>query len=221
MKYTHTEIQFEQAKQVNENNYRYYKTPNGDKHPSITTVLSKTKSEQSKQNLESWKSREGEAAYHIVQLAKIYGTKTHKAIEDTLNNKIPDIESEMVNNHYNNLFPFLKNINNIKGIELILFSKTLNIAGTSDCIAEYNGILSIIDYKTKRKPQREEYLEDPFIQATAYSIMFEELSGINIPQIVILVSVENGETQEWIKNPDNYKDKLLTKIKLYNEIVQF
>ena len=187
MKHSHTKTEFEQAKQVNENNYRYYKTPNGDKLPSITTILSKTKSDQSKQNLESWKSREGDAAYHITELSKIYGTKTHKAIEDTLNNKIPNIESEMVSKHYNNLFPYLKNINNIKGIELILYSKILNVAGTSDCIAEYNGILSVIDYKTKRKIQHEEYLEDAFIQATAYSIMFEELTGINIPQIVVLV----------------------------------
>ena len=124
----------------------------------------------------------------------------------------------MVVFHYYNLFKYLKNIQNIAGIELILYSKSLSIAGTADCIAEYNGILSIIDYKTKRKPQQEEWLEDPFIQATAYSIMFEELTGIKVPQIVILVSDEKGGSQEFLRNPSNYKDKLLTRIKLYEEI---
>ena len=213
-------IEFEEAVQVNENNYRYYRTPKGNKPPSITTILSKTKSEKSKQGIEVWQRREGDAAYHIVELAKIYGTKTHKAIEDTLNNCIPDVESEMVNYHYKNLFRYLKNINNIKGIELILYSDKLNLAGTADCVAEYNGILSIIDYKTKRKPQREEYMEDAFIQATAYSIMFEELTGINIPQIVVLVSVENGNTQEFVKDPKNYKNLLDYRLARYYELTR-
>ena len=221
MHYTHKPNPFEKAQRIDEKDFRYYKTPDGNSPPSITTILSKTKPAESQENIESWKKREGKAAFHITELSKIYGTKTHVAIECTLYNKIPIISSEMVSLHYNNLHKYLKKINNIAGIELILYSKLLNMAGTADCIAEYDGILSVIDYKTKRKPQREEWLEDPFIQATAYSIMFEELTKINIPQIVILVSDEKGGTQEWIKNPINYKEKLLTRIKLYEEIVQF
>lgn len=210
-------VQFEQAIQVNEKNYRYYTTPKGAKLPSITTILSKTKSDSNKKNLDRWKYNEGEAAFHITELAKIYGTKTHKAIEDTLNGKKPDLKSEMVKFHYSQFFPYLKNINNIAGIELILFSEKLNIAGTSDCIAEYNEVLSIIDYKTKRKPQKEEYLLEPFLQATAYGIMFEELTGINVPQIVVLVSDEKGGSQEFVKDPNDYKEMLLSRIKKYNE----
>lgn len=221
MKYIHKLIPFEPAIQVNEKNNRYYKTPEGDKLPSITTILSKTKSIESQESIKSWQKGEGDAAYHIVQLAQIYGNATHKAIETTLHNKIPPITSEMVAFHYNNLFKYLQNIQNIAGIELALYSKSLNVAGTADCIAEYNGILSIIDYKTKRKPQIESYLEDPFIQATAYSIMFEELTGTPVPQIVILVSDELGGSKEWIMNPTHYKDKLLTRIKLYEEISKF
>ncbi len=127
----------------------------------------------------------------------------------------------MVNFHYDNLYKYIKKINNIAGIELILYSKSLNIAGTADCVAEYDGVLSIIDYKTKRSPQRVEWLEDPFIQATAYSVMFEELTGTKVPQIVILVSDEKGGSAEFVKNPENYKEKLLTRIRLYNEISQF
>ena len=177
--------------------------------------------EEKRRGLDKWKQDEGDAAYHITELAKIYGTKTHEAIEKTLDNKIPYISSKMVQFHYDNLHKYLKKINNISGIELILYSKSLNIAGTADCIAEYDGILSIIDYKTKRSTQREEWLEDPFIQATAYSIMYEELIGIKVEQIVILVSDEKGGSQEFVKNPDNYREKLLTRIKLYSEISQF
>jgi len=112
----------------------------------------------------------------------------------------------------------MEKINNIAGTELVLYSKLLGIAGTADCVAEYNGILSIIDYKTKRKPQKEEWLEDPFIQATSYSLMFSELTGINVEQIVVLVSVENGTTQEFIRSPVDYIDKLKSRIKEYKSL---
>ena len=221
MRYIHKPTEIIQAKQVNEKSFRFYRTPDGSTPPSITTVLGKTTPEEKRGRLEKWKKDEGEAAYHITELAKIYGTKTHQAIEKTLDNKIPHITSKMVQFHYDNLSKYLKKINNIAGIELILYSKLLNLAGTADCVAEYNGILSIIDYKTKRSPQREEWLEDPFIQATAYSVMFEELTGTKVPQIVILVSDEKGGSAEYVKNPENYEEKLLTRIRLYNEISQF
>jgi len=220
MKYTHKPIPFEPAIRIDGEDYRYYETPDGLRLPSITTILGKTKSTISQNNIESWKKREGDAAYHITELSKIYGTSTHEAIATTLNNHIPLLTSEMVAFHYNNLHKYLKKINNIAGIELILYNKLLLIAGTADCIAEYDGTLSVIDYKTKRKPQREEWLEDPFIQATAYSMMFEELTGINVSQIVILVSSEDGQTQEFIKNVANYKEKLFSRVRLYNETIQ-
>ena len=217
MKHTQNLISFESAIRVDGENFRYYKTPQGEKLPSITTILSKTKTNTSQNNIESWKKREGEAAYHIVELSKIYGTSTHAAIEKILHNDIPKLTSEMVTFHYNNFSKYITKIDNIVGTELVLFSKKLKIAGTSDCIAEYEGVLSVIDYKTKRKPQKEGWLEDPFIQATAYGMMFEELTGITIPQIVILVSSENGEIHEFIKDIDMYKEKLFTRIKKYYE----
>lgn len=219
MRYIHKPTTITQATQVNEKSFRFYRTPDGSTPPSITTILGKTTPEEKRKGLDKWKKDEGDAAYHITELAKIYGTKTHQAIEKTLDNKIPSITSKMVQFHYDNLSKYLNKINNIVGIELILYSKSLNIAGTADCIAEYDGILSIIDYKTKRSPQKEEWLEDPFIQATAYSIMFEELTGIPVPQIVILVSDERGGSKQWVKSPDTYKEKLQTRIRLYNEIV--
>jgi len=217
MEFIHKPVEFEKITRVDEPNYRYYKRDNGQKPRSITTILGKTKPEYSKKILEKWKEDEGEAAYHITELSKIYGTKTHEAIETTLQNKIPSLTSKIVQLHYNQLFPYLKCINNIKGIELLLFSEKYNVAGTADCIAEYNGILSIIDYKTKRKPQKEEWMGDYFLQATAYSIMFKELTGIPVPQIVILVSEEGGTTQEFIKDSNSYKESLISRINTYYE----
>ena len=100
-------------------------------------------------------------------------------------------------------------------VAVILYDKKLKIAGTSDCVAEYDGKLSIIDYKTKRSDQKESYLADPFLQCTAYSIMWEEMTGVPINQIVILVSSEKGQLKEFIKDPNDYKEELYDRIKDY------
>lgn len=221
MNYFHLPLGFEQAERVDEKGFRYYKTPHGNNPPSITTILSKTKDQRSRDSIKEWYVKEGEAAEHITKLAQIYGTKTHEAIELTLQNKIPRISSEMVNFHYSCLSKYLKRINQIAGIELKLYSDKLNVAGTADCIAEYNKIPSVIDYKTKRKPQKEEYLTDYFIQTTAYAMMYEELTNIQVEQIVILVSVEHGQPQEFIKNPNDYKHLLYQKLKLYDELKNY
>jgi len=87
--------------------------------------------------------------------------------------------------------------------------------GTSDCIAKYDGKLSVIDYKTKRSNQREEWLTDHFIQATSYGVMFKELTGIKVEQIVILVSSEKNTRMEFMKNPDEYRDLLEQRLDQY------
>jgi len=165
-----------------------------------------------------WKEKEGEAAQHIMKLSQIYGSKVHAAIQDTLNNKIVNITSEMVSYHYANLFKYLKNIHMIRLIERSVYSKSLQIAGTADCIAEYKGELSVIDYKTKRKPQNKAYLEDALIQGTFYGIAHEEMTGEKIKKIVILVTVENGESQEFIVDSKDYEEKLLNRVKQYQSL---
>lgn len=212
MQYTQISNSFERAIRDDSGKYRVYKTPKGNHLPSITTVLKKTSPPSKKKCIDFWKSNEGEAAFHITELSKIYGTKTHKAIEDTLAGLKPDLRSEMVRQHFNQLLSFVENINNIYGIELPLFSELLKLAGTADCVAEYNGVLSIIDYKTKRKPQIESYLHEYFIQTTAYALMFGELSGLEVKQLVILVSDEKGGSQEFIKDPNDYKEELQNRI---------
>ena len=210
--FNHIPINFTQSQLIEKDDGHYYQTPSGAIYPSITTMLHKTMSEEKQKSLENWRAQEIAADY-ITQEAAIIGSETHKLIENYLNsqenNEKPRLFSEA---HFNNLLPFVNKINDIHGIELRLYSDKMKLAGTSDCIAKYDGKLSIIDYKTKRSDQREEWLTDHFIQATSYSLMFEELTGIEVDQIVILVSSEKNTRMEFIQNPADYLDVLEKRI---------
>lgn len=211
MQFTHIINQLEKG---NRDKYHTY-TFRGLKYPGITGILKKSSSEYDKKGLEKWKKNEPHSDY-IIQFAAMIGTQTHQLIEDYLYNKITVKKLHLLAYaHFERLQPFLHKINNIYGIEVYLYNKKLKIAGSSDCIAEYNGELSIIDYKTKRSDQKESYLNGPFLQATAYSIMWEEMTGIPINQIVILVSSEKGQLEEFIKNPNDYKKELYNRIENY------
>ncbi|WP_255458351.1 PD-(D/E)XK nuclease family protein [Nitrosarchaeum sp. AC2] len=123
-------------------------------------------------------------------------------------------------NHFEKLKPYLHKMNNIRGIELPLYSDELKIAGTCDCIAEYNGNLSIIDFKTSRSRLVEHYdkVQKYFMQATAYSLMWKERTGIEIDQIVIIGSEETGDISEFIKIPLDFKDKLIDTIEKFHNL---
>ena len=189
-------------------------------YPSITTILHKTMSMEKKESLQNWKDQEIAADY-ITQEAAIIGTETHKVIENYINGikQTDDIRLLSVA-HFNNLIPFLQKINDVYGTELRLYSNTMKLAGTSDCIATYDGELSIIDYKTKRSNQREEWMTDHFIQGTAYAQMFKELTGIEVKQVVILVSSEKNSRMEFIKNTEDYKDLLTQRLNQYYDILE-
>ena len=135
---------------------RYYKTPEGKKYSSITTILSKT-SDMS--GLNDWKDRVGHAvADYIMNEAGDIGTTVHKMCEKYLNNKVPSFHELLIcQAHMRKLIPFLDRINNIRGLEVALYSDEFEIAGTADCIAEYDGKLSIIDFKTSRSKLYEKY----------------------------------------------------------------
>ncbi|GKS67658.1 hypothetical protein YTPLAS73_12050 [Nitrosarchaeum sp.] len=192
---------------------RHYKTPQGMLYPSITTILSKT---SDMTGLDQWRKRVGnEWAEHIMREAQIYCTMTHKLCENYLNNK-ESVEDflDIPKNHFEKLKPYLHKMNNIRGIELPLYSDELKIAGTCDCIAEYNGNLSIIDFKTSsRLVEHYDKVQKYFMQATAYSSMWRERTGIEIEQIVIIGSEETGDIAEFIKIPIDFKDKLIEIIK--------
>ena len=218
--YNHIPINFKQSELIERDNAHFYQTPTGEIYPSITTILHETMSMEKKESLQNWKDQEIAADY-ITQEAAIIGTETHKLIENCINEirQTDDVRLLSVA-HFNNLIPFLQKINDVHGTELRLYSNTMKLAGTSDCIATYDGELSIIDYKTKRSNQREEWMTDHFIQGTAYAQMFKELTGIEVKQVVILVSSEKNSRMEFVKNTEDYKDLLTQRLNQYYDILE-
>ncbi len=188
---------------------RYYITPDGV-FPSVTTVLGE---KLDKSGLEIWKARVGAAEVEKVsRLAANRGTAIHKLCEDYLMNVEIDSRKVMPFNMmmFNTIKPILaKNVSKVYGIESMLYSKVLKAAGTSDLLAEYNGINSIVDFKTSKKEKKEEWIQNYFIQATTYSIMAEELTDLKFPQIVIIITNDDYETQVFVKNRDDYKERVL------------
>ncbi len=213
MQFIHNTIVIPRAFQTEIDGVRYYQTPQGKLYPSITTVLSKT-SDMS--GLDEWRERVGsDVAGQIMKEAQIHGTMTHKLCEDYLNNRESEGDFlDIPKSHFEKLKPYLHKMNNIRGIEIPLYSDEFEIAGTCDCIAEYDGDLSIIDFKTSRSRLVEHYdkVQKYFMQATAYSLMWKERTGIEIDQIVIIGSEETGNIAEFIKIPFDFKESLIKKI---------
>jgi len=210
MNYNHVPVDLKELTTETINRKRFYVTPEGNKYPSITTVLSV----RNKQGLFEWRKRVGEAvANHIARTAAARGTKVHHMCEDYLNN-MHNESPEKFAEHAKNFLPWclfkrlrrgvLCNIDNIHAQEAGLYSDKYKVAGRVDCIAEYKGTLSIIDFKTSTKERSEAWNENYYIQGSAYAEMFGERTGIEINQVVILVVTEDGTVQEFIKNKDKY-----------------
>ena len=192
----------------------YYNTPDGKRYPSVTTVLGKTKSQDAKNSLQRWRNDVGQhVAEYIMREAATIGTQVHEINEAYLDNKPQKTIPRLISHaHHENFKPYLNKIDDIFGNEIRLYSDTMKLAGTADCIAKYDGTLSVIDYKTKRSTQKEEWMTDYFIQVTAYAMMWEELTGQKITQGVILVSSEKNTMQEFIVQTPQYKDQLLARL---------
>lgn len=177
---------------------RYYKVPGHEdkKLVSITTVTSF----QSAKSIADWRRRVGEeAANRKSRRAASRGTGMHTLTEYYLKNEeLPKVQplSEFL---FKFAKPELNKIDNIYALETPLYSFKLGIAGTVDCIAEYNGELAVIDFKTSEKPKPEEWIEGYFVQAVAYACMLYELTGIIVKKLVIIMSCENGECKVYEK----------------------
>tara|TARA_S200000501_G_scaffold354305_1_gene374865 strand:+ start:2024 stop:2707 length:684 start_codon:yes stop_codon:yes gene_type:complete len=173
---------------------RYYSVPDEDELLKLVSITSVT-SHFNKEIFVNWRKKVGnETADKITKAATTRGTNMHTLTEHYLKNdevlpEVPPI-SEF-------LFKIAKGelnkINNIHSLEGSLYSKELGIAGTVDCIAEYNNELSIIDFKTSKKPKPREWVEHYFVQAMAYGCMLYELTGISVKKLVIIMACENGE----------------------------
>jgi genome maintenance exonuclease 1 len=185
---------------------RTYKTPSGNTYPSITTVLSP----YNKQTILEWRQRVGEEkADRISRKASNRGMKLHNAVEKYLLNEMAPLQTHVMMPDTKELFlklkPFLDiHVNNIYGIEQPLFSDRLRLAGRCDCIGEWDGKTSIIDWKTSNYAKEKSQIANYFMQASAYAEMFEERTGIEIKQIVIAVAVENQSPQIFIESKEDY-----------------
>ena len=196
---------------------RLYSTPDGNFYPSITTVIGNNAKKQA--GLAKWRARVGkEKAAAISTRSASRGTAFHSITEDYLN-KCLDIDQ--YKDHPLPVVMFeqtkktLDRISNIYLQEAALYSDNLEVAGRVDCIADFDGVLSIIDFKTSAAPKKEAYLYDYFVQETAYACCLQELYGITVKQLVTIVACENGETQVVIKPPK--KEYLLQLIAYIDE----
>jgi len=136
------------------------------------------------------------------------GKSFHTLVEQYLKGETPSIRDVLPLGLFKLLKPYIDQIDNIHLLEAIMYSKKLTIAGQVDCVAEYNGKLSVIDFKTANKERQESWIENYFLQTTAYAHMYEETFGKKIEQIVILIASEDGTTQAFIKNKADYEEEL-------------
>ena len=210
MHFIHKSVEIEELSTQTINRKRFYRTPEGKLYPSITTVLQK----QKMKGLMEWRKKVGDdVANYIARTAANRGTKVHHMCEDFLNNNFDE------ETHKKTFLPYMlfgqikpvlmQKVNNIFAQECGLYSDKYRVAGRVDCIAEYNKTPSIIDFKTSTKERNDEWNESYYIQASAYAEMFEERTGIEINQIVILVVTEDGIVQEFVKDKSEYLEKLI------------
>ena len=216
--FTHKPVEIPELSTKNVNRKRFYVTPEGKLYPSITTVLQRRKME----GLMEWRKRVGDdVANYVARTAAARGTKVHQMCEDFLNNEF-DEETHKKNFLPYTLFGQIKpvlseKVDNIYAQECGLYSDKYMVAGRVDCIGEYNGIPSIIDFKTSTKERNDDWNESYYIQASAYAEMFEERTGIEINQIVILVVTEDGIVQEFVKTKHDYLPLLVETIDDFTE----
>lgn len=189
---------------------RVYHTPEGDFY-SVTTIIKKVLGTKA---IDNWRERVGDQrASEISTQATNRGHAIHSLAEAYLMND-PKWQSKSgpVNVFtFNQVKPFLTNhVEKVYGIELPLYSRVLKCGGQADLVATYNGIPSIIDFKTSLRPKQEKWIEHYFIQATTYSLMMEERYQMSCPQLVILMMVDSGgEPQVFIKHRKDYVKRVL------------
>ena len=195
-------------KGLNQNGIRIYQI-DGINMPSVTSILGNIP--ERKVKIESWRNAVGEKmANYISVSATNRGKTTHTLIENHLNNeddKSVGITAVTPLGLFRIVKPYLARIDNIHMLEEIIYSKEIGVAGQVDCIAEYKGKLSVIDFKTSTKRRDEDYNYGNFLQCSAYAKMFEELyPNKKIEQTVILATCEDGFVQEWVHGEDKIKE---------------
>lgn len=209
--FKHIDVELPKLDRETIDGIRYYKIPEEEQLLKLVSITSVT-SHFNKHIFEGWRKKVGEEeANRVTKQATSRGTDMHTLVEMYLKNSECASDILPISEF---LFKILKSeldkINNIYSLEGSLYSKQLGIAGTVDCIAEYNGELAIIDFKTSKKPKPREWIEHYFVQCAAYACMFYELTGIPVKKLVILMSCENGECVVYEEYNKSKYIKLLT-----------
>ena len=195
---------------------RYYTSPSGKRLPSVTTVVGAMK----KQAIIEWRNRVGEVeANRVSKLATGRGNRVHGLAERYLKNESINWMREMPDavKMFRSLITHIQRINNIHYIEQALWSERIGLAGRVDLIAEWDGVLSVIDFKTSKKIKKKEDIQDYFAQCTAYSGMYEEHVGKPIDQIVIVMAVEDEDPLIFIEKTNDHIGTLVEHIDYYHK----
>jgi len=214
------DLGYKDLETVNENGKRFYQTPDGQKHPSVTTVLSIN----TRDAIMEWRRRVGpEEANRVSSFAASRGTRVHTMIERYLDNRDDYLEksNHITKKNFYTMKPTLdEKVEKIILQEAPLYSNHLGLAGRVDCIGVFDGRLSIIDFKTSAKPKKKEWIHNYFMQKTAYAIAFEERTSIPIVDLVTLIVNDIGEEPQVFKEKrDNWVEPLFDTIQRYKESV--
>lgn len=217
MTFTHDFLQRHEITRIDSPNGRKYQTPSGDRFESVTTWLGRS---SDKSYLKEWRDRIGDAeADKITKRASERGTRLHNNAEQYLLNERIDVGAMSMLDK--SLFvPFSKvldeHVDNLRAMEYPLYSNTLKLAGTVDLVAWYDGVLSLIDFKTSKNRKSKEDIDDYFIQTLIYSLMVEEMYGIRIKQLVIMIALDyENKVQLFVENRSHYVDKLLERVNAF------
>jgi RecB family exonuclease len=208
--FNHVELNLPQLERETIEGVRYYKVPTEEELIRLVSITSVT-SHFNKEIFIKWRKKVGnEQAERITKAATSRGTDMHTLVEQHLKNEeLPKVQplSDFL---FKIAKPQLDRINNIHALEGSLYSRQLGIAGTVDCIAEYDGELAIIDFKTSKKPKPREWIDHYFVQCMAYGCMLYELTGISVKKLVIIMACENGECIVYEERDKTKYIKLLT-----------
>ena len=213
--FNHVGNDLKELKTENIEGKRYYVTPKGNKYVSITSLLGNL----SKQSIIEWRRRVGEAeANKISRQASSRGTRVHNICESYIQNQVGILEDALPDaiDMFKSIVPFLDRIDNIHVVEGALYSDDLGVAGRTDLIAEFDGNLAVIDYKTSRKPKNWEMCHSYFMQGAFYAYAYEELTGTPLNNIIIIMAVENDKPLLFRETRDRWLSPLKQVITKYS-----
>jgi len=211
------DLDYEDLTTESVNGKRMYVTPEGRRYPSVTTVLGV----RSREGIQKWRARVGEEeANRISAFAASRGTQVHTMVERYIDNREDYLEksNHLTRLNFETMRPVLdQRIGRVLAQEVPLYSNHLGLAGRVDCVAEFDGRLSIVDFKTSSKPKNKEWIHNYFMQEAAYAIMFEERTGTPIVDLVtIIVNDLDDEPQVFQEKRDRWIDPLFDTIEQYH-----